>query len=152
MPNSKIYRGDITDKKSIAEKDIDVIVMGEVIEHLENTLQFFRMLKEVHPGKRLICSTPNATNFSNLILGLFRRENTHHDHLSIYSYKTLNTLAQRGGFSTFDLHPYHMKYTEMILRHKGMRKYFVQFAEKSVNMVEHFNPMLAGGYILDAII
>lgn len=152
LPNSKIYRGDVTDKASIPGKDIDIMVGGELIEHLPNTLQFFEMLKDAYPGKRLICTTPNATNFTNFVLGIFRRESTHHDHLSIYSYKTLSTLANRANFSQFELYPYYVKYSEMTLRNKGVGRFLVQLAEKSVNIGEYLIPLFAGGYILDAVI
>jgi SAM-dependent methyltransferase len=150
--NSTIYKGDITDESVISGYDIDVIVAGEFIEHLPNTLDLFKKLKSIYPGKRLLCTTPNATNLSNLILGVFSRESTHHDHLSIYSFKTLATLSKHATFSEYKIIPYFVKYTEMILRYKGIKRYLVQFAEKLINLGEFFTPMLSGGYILDVTI
>jgi hypothetical protein len=152
LPKAKIMRGDITDRKTIIGFDIDIIVAGELIEHLPNTLEFFHTLKSAYSGKRLLCSTPNATNFSNLALGLLCRESTHRDHLSVYSYKTLSILSEKSNFSEYSLIPYHVGYPEMLLRLKGMNRLFVRFAEKTVNIIEQLFPMYSGGYILDVIL
>jgi SAM-dependent methyltransferase len=152
LENSKILKGDITDRNIISGLDIDVVVAGELIEHLPNTLRFFKMLKEVYPGKCLICSTPNATNFSNLLLGVFRRESTHCDHLNIYSFKTLCILSDKANFSKYSIIPYHVKYSEMILRNKGTSRLFLIILERIVNLIETICPFYSGGYILDVIL
>jgi len=152
LTDSNIYRGDITNEIVISGYDIDIIVAGELIEHLPNTLDWFKTLKSIYSGKRLLCTTPNATNLSNVILGIFSKESTHRDHLSIYSYKTLATLSRQAAFSEYKIIPYFVKYTEMILREKGTMKSLVQLAEKLINLGEFFTPMLAGGYILDVTI
>jgi SAM-dependent methyltransferase len=150
--NSIIYKGDITDRTIISGYDIDIIVAGELIEHLPNTMAFFEMLKATYPGKQLLCTTPNATSISNIILGIFSRESTHRDHLSIYSYKTLTSLCERAGFTEYQIRPYFVKYTELILRQKGIRRSSAQFIERLINSLEYFTPILAGGYVLDVII
>lgn len=149
MPHSKIQKGDITDKDAISGFDVDIIVAGEVIEHLPNTLYFFKILKEAYPGKRLICTTPNATNFSNIFLGIFQRESTHCDHVNIYSYKSLNILAEKSNLSSHSLFPYYVKYPEITLRMKGTKRIVVRVSEKIVNMIEWLVPLYAGGYIFD---
>ena len=151
---AKILRGDIyeLDKANIDDFDFDVIVAGEVIEHLPNTLEFFLGLKKKYPGKRLICSTPNATSFSNMVLSLFKRESAHIDHLQVYSFKTLNTLCRVAGFSNWQIIPYHVKYTEMILRSGNGKKQMVSLFESIVNGTETLFPLTGGGYIVDVII
>jgi trans-aconitate methyltransferase len=152
LGNSTILKGSVTDKQLISKFDIDVIVAGELIEHLPNTFEFFLLLKEVHPGKRFLCTTPNATSLSNIILGIFKRESTHQDHLSIYSYKTLNTICKKANVSSYELFPYYVKYSEMRTQSKGYKKLLVQFAEKSINIAETIFPLLSGGFIIDAIL
>ncbi|MBA4198038.1 MAG: hypothetical protein C0459_10840 [Chitinophaga sp.] len=146
----KIFKGDIYNlhQMNFGNTEFDVIVAGELIEHLPNTLDFFKHIKKQYAGKKMICSTPNTTSLSNIVLALFKRESCHIDHLQVYSYKTLNTLCKLAGFTAWEIIPYHVKFTEMIMRSKGIKKIFVSSAEKLVNTVETIFPMIAGGNIV----
>ena len=146
----KIFKGDIYNlhQMNFSDTEFDVIIAGELIEHLPNTLDFFKHIKQQYSGKKMICSTPNTTSFSNIVLALFKRESCHIDHLQVYSYKTLNTLCKLAGFTAWEIIPYHVKFTEMIMRSNGVKKLFVSSSEKLVNGVEVLFPMIAGGNIL----
>ncbi|MEX6688802.1 methyltransferase domain-containing protein [Danxiaibacter flavus] len=150
----RIMYGDIynLDKLDLHHIDFDVIIAGELIEHLPNTLVFFENLKKQFAGKRLICSTPNATSLHNMILSLIKRESAHIDHVQVYSYKTLNTLCKLAGFSSWQIIPYHVKFSEMILNAKGGKKQVVKICERIVNGFERIFPMTGGGYIIDITI
>ncbi len=147
----KILKGDIYNLHQMDFGNIkfDVIVAGELIEHLPNTLDFFKHIKQNYAGKRLICSTPNTTSLSNIVLSLFKRESCHVDHLQVYSYKTLNTLCRWAGFNSWKIIPYHVKFTEMIMRSGGIKKAMVFFSEKTVNTLELLFPLTGGGFIVD---
>jgi 2-polyprenyl-3-methyl-5-hydroxy-6-metoxy-1,4-benzoquinol methylase len=151
--NATIWRGDISDLKelvSVLEEDPDVIVAGELIEHLENPLRFLRGFGAVDQlsGKTLILSTPNATALHNVLIGLFRRESTHHDHLCILSYKTLATLCTRAHFSDWEIIPYYARFTEMRERQTGLARLGVCIVERIVNALEWLFPLLSFGYIV----
>lgn len=150
----KIIYGDIynLDELNIQHVDFDVIIAGELIEHLPNTLAFFEALKKIFTGKRLICSTPNATGLHNMLFSFVKRESAHIDHLQVYSYKTLNTLCRLAGFSDWQIIPYHVKFTEMILNAKGWKKQMVKISERIINSLETVFPMTGGGYIIDITI
>jgi hypothetical protein len=152
-PNSTIRRGDITDPDGIVaalEDSPDVIVAGELIEHLDNPLQFLKRFAAIErlSGKMLILSTPNATALHNLLIGLARRESTHPDHLCILSYKTLTTLCRRAGFSEWEIIPYFSRFTEMRERHSGLLRLAVRAAQGIVNGLEWIFPLLSFGYIV----
>ena len=149
-PLSRIIRGDVNalDEEMLRSVDVDVIVIGELIEHLPDTVHFLRQLKELFPGRELIATTPNATSLANVLLGVLWRESTHEDHLQIYSYKTLHTHCLRAGFKAWTIIPYHVCFTEMILRSHGMKRFLVRAIERLVNAVEYCLPMLSGGLIL----
>jgi len=148
---TRIVKGNIyeLDKLDLGNENFDVIIAGELIEHLPNTLEFFERLKTQFKGKRLICSTPNATSFSNLLLSFFKRESTHIDHLQVYSFKTLNTLCRMAGFENWEIIPYHVKFTEMILAARSIKKLVVKSSEYIVNGIECIFPLTGGGYIID---
>jgi hypothetical protein len=131
------------------DADPEIIVAGELIEHLPDTSAFLRQIKTLFEGRRFMASTPNATQLSNVLLGLAYRESNHPDHLSVYSFKTLTTLCTRAEFAQWRLIPYHVQYTEMALRSKGTRRTLVRTAEALVGGVESAFPFLASGYIID---
>lgn len=149
--NVKILRGDIYDlnKLGLENYGFDVIIAGELIEHLPNTLEFFMNLKRDFNGKRIICSTPNTTSFANMVLALFKRESCHIDHYQVYSYKTLHTLCRTAKFKNWQIIPYNVKFTEMIMRSSGFKKQLIKLAEKTINGIEYLFPLTGGGYIID---
>lgn len=152
-PNSIIRRGDVTDPVQLVAtmKGIpDVIVAGELIEHIENPLQFLKSFVGIGQlsGKTLIISTPNATALHNFLIGIIRRESTHRDHLFILSYKTLATLCVRAGFTEWEIIPYFARFTEMEERHSGLVRFVVRSAQRIVNFFEWMCPLLSFGYIL----
>jgi 2-polyprenyl-3-methyl-5-hydroxy-6-metoxy-1,4-benzoquinol methylase len=154
-PNSEIQRGDITDLGVfVATRGFtpDVVVAGEVIEHLPNPLRFLHALGSVEQlrGSTLVITTPNATAVHNVAVGMLSRESTHHDHLCIFSYKTLNTLFKRSGLATWEIIPYYARFTEMRYRHRGTALALVIAGEKVVNALEWAFPLLAFGYLVRA--
>jgi len=138
----------ITDEATIS--DCDVIIAGELIEHLENPLEFLKLFihKTELAGKTLAISTPNAQSFHNGLLGFFRMENTHKDHLVIFSYKTLNTLCIRSSAKEWDIIPTYSSFNEMKLSSSGIVRIFTYFFESFVNLVEFVFPLRSGGYIV----
>lgn len=149
-PRSKIFRGNVMslDKLPLSEVNIDLIVAGELIEHLPDTASFFRHLKELFPGRELIASTPNSTSMTNLILAAAGRESCHPDHLQIYSYKTLHKHCLLAGFTSWEIRPYYVSYPEMSLRASGVKRHLIKTVEKIINAGELVLPLLAGGLIL----
>jgi len=151
--NSTIRQGDCTDPEGLlasTDQIPDVIVAGELIEHVENPLQFLKRFVATRPlaGKTLILSTPNATALHNVLIGLARRESTHPDHLCILSYKTLATLCVRSGCAEWEIIPYFARFTEMQERYTGIARLAVRVAERAVNVFEWLFPLLSFGYIV----
>jgi hypothetical protein len=151
--NALIRRGDIEDLgRLITElgEVPDIVVAGELIEHMENPLRFLRSFAQLPrlAGRELMLSTPNATALHNFLIGLARRESTHHDHLCILSYKTLTTLCRRAGFSTWQIIPYYSRFTEMQERHSGLARFAVLAVERIINCLEWLFPLLSFGYVV----
>jgi 2-polyprenyl-3-methyl-5-hydroxy-6-metoxy-1,4-benzoquinol methylase len=154
-PTSEIRRGDITNLEPlVAARGFkpEVVVAGEVIEHLRDPLKFLHALASVERlrGCTLVITTPNATAVHNVAVGMLSRESTHHDHLCILSYKTLNTLCKRAGLASWEIIPYYARFPEMRSRHHGMARLLIAAGEKVVNGLEWAFPLLAFGYVVRA--
>ncbi len=105
---TRIVRGGVEDLSAIvARYKPDIIVAGEIIEHTPDTLGWLQKLAKDAPGVKFLATTPNTTSILNLLLALTGRENNHQDHLQVYSYKTLATLASRVPLQGARLTPYY---------------------------------------------
>jgi trans-aconitate methyltransferase len=148
-PRSKIIKKDLFDlDESFAKANkIDVIIAGELIEHIPNVSRFLQLMKKLYPKKMLILTTPNATSLSNILLALFNRESSHKDHIQIFSYKTLYSLLTKNDLKRFKIIPYNVRFSEMYLRSSSFGRPLIKITEKIINFCENIFPMVAGGYI-----
>jgi hypothetical protein len=86
------------------DERFDVVIGGEMIEHLSNPGLFLSGVKRfMNDGSKLVLTTVNAyCAMRFLIYGLRGRggknEPVHPDHVSYYSFSTINLLLQRHGF------------------------------------------------------
>lgn len=148
---SVIVPGDIMKLESIdLDERPDIIVAGELIEHLPDAVAFLRGLgqDERFRGSRLILTTPNACSLHNVILGLFGRESTHRDHVAIHSYKTLATLLRQTPMTDYQIVPYHVRFSESVLQARGLKRRLIRTAERVMNSLESAFPLLSGGWIV----
>lgn len=76
----------------------DVIICGEVLEHLSNPGWFLTRLRRQFSGIPTIITVPNA--FCDIGRSHTARgtENVNIDHVAWYSYRTLKTLLNRAGY------------------------------------------------------
>lgn len=75
---------------------LDVIIAGEIIEHLSNAGRFLDLLRAA--GVRVILTTPNCYSRAGLRHMEQGVENVNAEHSAWYSYQTLKTLVERHGF------------------------------------------------------
>jgi 2-polyprenyl-3-methyl-5-hydroxy-6-metoxy-1,4-benzoquinol methylase len=84
----------------------DVIVCGEVLEHLGNPQWFLARLKRQYPEIPVIVTVPNA--FSKIARAHLTQgiENVNIDHVAWFSWRTLTTLVSRAGFTVDECYWY----------------------------------------------
>ena len=121
--------------------NIDVIVMGELIEHLVNPLSVLSQLVGKFP----------ESSITNVIGALVNRESNHPDHVAIYSYKTLSTLMSRLENVDFQIQPYLTLYSEAVLRNKGLKRKAVLLVNAIINKVEWLRPFYSGGFVVTIV-
>lgn len=77
----------------------DIIVMGDVIEHLgQPLLALTNICDTMSQSARLVVTTPNAFWWVRFFDALIRRERVHPDHTCWYSAQTLRQTLERAGF------------------------------------------------------
>lgn len=118
-----LHVGDLEKLDSVAiDRTFDVVVAGEVIEHLSNPGLFLTGVQRfMGRDTILVVTTVNAyCAFRALVYGLRgkggRAEPVHPDHVAYYSYSTLRLTAARAGltmqqFAFYDLGREHRPFT-----------------------------------------
>lgn len=83
----------------IPQPGVEIIVCGEVLEHLSNPGQFLTALRTAYPTTPLVITVPNAfCEVGRDWLVKRGRENVHRDHVAYYSITTLTTLLSRHQY------------------------------------------------------
>lgn len=90
------------------DRQFDVILAGEVIEHLSNPGQFLLNIKKhLKPNGKLIITIPNAQYLIGIVRMLkFNIETVHEDHVLYFSATTIRTILQRYGYSDIKIYGY----------------------------------------------
>ncbi len=96
----KVYLGNSEDSLfEILRQKFDVIVAGEVLEHLLNPGLFLESIKTVcNEDSILIITTQNFAPIKRLPRLLLRKEVVHPDHTYYFSYSTLTRLLTECGY------------------------------------------------------
>ncbi|WP_395153380.1 class I SAM-dependent methyltransferase [Ilumatobacter sp.] len=94
-PDANLVNRDVTDDCSDLG-EFDVIVLGEVLEHIGDAESALMSLRTVlRPGGKLLVTVPNALAIKAALRALSAREVVHQDHVSYYSPCVLGQLADR---------------------------------------------------------
>jgi SAM-dependent methyltransferase len=93
---------DVEDAEALAAlalEPAEVVLAGELIEHLDRPGDFLEAVKVlVAPGGSLVLTTPNAHALTNVFGALLRRELVNADHVAWLSWRTATTLLERHGW------------------------------------------------------
>lgn len=95
------------EKPSELYNDYDIILIPEVLEHIENVKDFMLGIKKfMRDDSLLILSTPNAHNVHNFFTAFGRYEQVNPDHVNYYSYMTLKGLLEKLDFTIIEWNIY----------------------------------------------
>ena len=149
---SSIVYGRVEDLADIARTFApDLVVAGELIEHTPHPLGWLSALAASCRGTAILLTTPNATAIVNILLAFAHRESCHRDHLQVYSYKTLVTLAERVPLSEVRIRPYY--YSAHIFKGRlplSLAPLVTLLDRGVLRPIQYVFPMTAFGWILEA--
>jgi SAM-dependent methyltransferase len=98
------YCVDCRDVEAVAQLGLapaDVVVIGELIEHLDDAGSLLEAVKPlVASDGRIVITTPNSHGLFNVVAAMAGRELNHPDHVTLYSWYTLSNLLGRHGWRT----------------------------------------------------
>lgn len=121
-----LYKADLEKLEDVAlDETFDVIIAGEMIEHLSNPGLFLRGIKRfMNKDTDLIITTINAyCAFRFIIYGLRGKgganEPVHPDHVAYYSYKTLSLILERENLEVKNFYFY-----DIGVEHRPFNRWF----------------------------
>lgn len=90
----------------IASKKWDVMLLGELIEHVNNPVWFLSELARIYRKNvsTVILSTPNAFKHKNFFLGLTGKEKINSDHRYWFTPFTIAKVLTQAGLSVKDIY------------------------------------------------
>ena len=151
------YVADCRDPEQIdalAIEPAEVVVAGEVIEHLDDPGSFLDGLHRLlAPGGTLILTTPNASGLLNGFAAMAGAEINHPDHVVLFSWRTLSNLMGRHGWevvATATFVPAVKAAPGSGLRQRvlGLAGRFVLWLERTIGRL--WAPFVADGLIVTA--
>ncbi len=81
----------------------DVVIVGELIEHLDDPGSMLEAVKSlVAEGGTIVITTPNGHGLFNVCAAAAGRELNHPDHVALYSWFTLFNLLDRHGWAAVE--------------------------------------------------
>lgn len=137
-----LYRADLENLDKVpVDETFDVIIGGEMIEHLSNPGRFLTGIQRfMDPNTQLVITTVNAyCAMRFLIYGLRgkggRNEPVHPDHVAYYSYSTLNLMLERAGLGVKEFMFY-----DIGTEHRPFNRWFYNiFNDVAVRFVPQFS-------------
>ena len=112
---NKLYRADLENLDEVPlDETFDVIIAGEMIEHLNNPGLFLQGIQRfMNPETQLVVTTINAYSGLRFLIYALRgkggfNEPVHPDHVYYFSYRTLKLLIERASLELKEFYFYDM--------------------------------------------
>jgi 2-polyprenyl-3-methyl-5-hydroxy-6-metoxy-1,4-benzoquinol methylase len=146
----EVYVADAQSEAALRQLNLepaDVVLAGEIIEHLETPGTFLRALHSVASSNGvLVLTTPNAHPFLNFATAAVGRERSHQDHVVLFTPTTLRTLLTRTGWQVEHI----VYYQNQPLERPGPSQLGVRMARRAAHGVATLFPSWSDGFIVVA--
>lgn len=105
----------------LRERQFDVVLAGDIIEHLSNPGAFLGELRMCGPGTTVIITTPNAFGARLALRNLTGRVDDSHEHSYLFSPLVLRNLLHRYGFTDLE---FYGGMQEAVIQHSRIGTFF----------------------------
>src|SRR5262245_18565864 len=123
----------------------DVVIAGEVVEHLDAPGPFFASLRQlVRDDGLLVVTTPNAFRLLNFLAPVGGVELVHPDHTAWHSPQTLTTLLGRSGWEVEGIAYYQNPAPQL----EGVTGAFVRFGWSALVRLGRVAPYWSDGLVV----
>jgi len=138
------------DIRALGLEPADVVIAGEVIEHLDDPGAFLDGLHELcAPGGTLILTTPNPVGLLNTFALLGGYEINHPDHVTMFTWRTLTNLMRRHRWETVETFTF---VPEPKLSGRGLRGTVLATAARFVLWLERTLARFGRSFAADGLI
>jgi SAM-dependent methyltransferase len=148
------YVVDCRDPEAVAALGVepaDLVIAGEVIEHLDDPGAFLDGLHPlVKPTGRLVITTPNASGLLNSAAAVVGAEINHPDHVILFSWRTLTNLMGRHGWKHTETATYVPEVKEAPAESLGMK--LQSLGGKLALWLERTGSKLGAPFLADGLI
>lgn len=148
------YVADCRDPEAVAALGLepaDVVIAGEIIEHLDDPGSFLSLLQGlVRPGGELVLTTPNASGLVNGFAAMAGAEVNHPDHVVLFSWRTLTNLASRHGWEHLETATYVPLFKGAPA--KGLKMRIMRLGGQAVLALERLLARLGAPFTADGMI
>lgn len=156
---ARLLAADVTQENQIRplkDQTFDVIVAGEIVEHLLNPGLFLEAIKPLMRSghTELIVTVPNAFGIDALVALLRNVEFVHPDHNYWFSYYTITNLMRKCGYTIREGFAYSYQLVPFFYRppQTGLPRYLLSLAKRSlVRGLYRRSPFWGDGIIVIAI-
>ena len=101
----KCYTSYAEDVHNLDIGKFDIIFLGDIIEHIPDPSTFLQNLRDkLKPDGLIICTTPNALSYSNVLFIIFNKQLSRNKHSAWYCKITLQNLFRLSGYSLVKMH------------------------------------------------
>lgn len=136
---------------ALALEPADLVIAGEVIEHLDDPGAFLDGLHALlAPTGRLVVTTPNASGLLNSAAAVVGAEINHPDHVVLFSWRTLTNLLGRHGWRHVETATYVPAVKEAPAETLGMK--LQGLGGKAALAVERWGGRLGAPFLADGLI
>jgi len=130
----------------IFDKSFEVVLVGELMEHLDNVGLMLREVKKfLKPDGVLLISVPNAFAIKHILRAIVRKDVSMPDHNYYFSYKTLRSLLKKYDFVIMSSATFYISEGDGYVKQRLLSK----IANKIFKSLPFFN-YLADGIIVKA--
>lgn len=101
--SGELLIGDAEQLKLDTPEPFELIIAGEVIEHLNNPGKFLESVANyMGPGSELLLTTPNVLSIKTFLFAAAGKQHIHPDHTLGFTFSFLQTLANRQKFEPIE--------------------------------------------------